>query len=213
MSRVLAILLALAVATGAVAAEPRLTRPQALERLADGDAARRREAIERLADVGKMEDAQALVKELRDKDPQARKLAEATLWKIWSRSGDKKVDALYARGLEQMARGQSGEALATFTRIITMKPAFAEAWNKRATLLYLLGDLEDSLADCDEVLKRNPFHFGALAGYFQIYVALEDYERALGYAQRALAINPNLEGVREGVEAVEERLGRPRQSI
>jgi len=213
MPRILPILLALAFATGAVAAEPRLTRPQALERLGDAEAARRRDAIERLGDVGTMDDAKALVKELRDKDPRARKLAEASLWKIWSRSGDKKVDALYARGLEQMARGQSGEALATFTRIIGIKPGFAEAWNKRATLFFLLGDFEDSLTDCDEVLKRNPLHFGALAGYFQIYVALEDYERALGYAQRALAINPNLEGLREGVEAVEERLGRPRQSI
>jgi tetratricopeptide (TPR) repeat protein len=198
--------------SGAVAADSRLTRSQALQRLSDTDAAKRREAVERLGEVGLMADAAALVAQLRDTDEATRSGAEEALWKIWARSGDKKVDALYQQGLRQMGEGLAQDAVATFSRIIRMKPDFAEAWNKRATLYFLMGEHRKSLADCDEVMKRNPHHFGALAGYFQIYVQLEDFERALKFGRRALAVNPNMEGVRNGVEAIERMLGRNRQA-
>ena len=123
------------------------------------------------------------------------------------------MDALYRLGMQQMSQGLAEDAVATFSRIIKMKPGFAEAWNKRATLYFLMGEHEKSLADCDEVMKRNPYHFGALAGYFQIYVQLEDFERALKYGYRALEINPNMEGVRRGIESIERRTGRARQVI
>jgi len=201
------------VLTSAVAAEPRLTRAQALQRLSDADAARRREAVARLGDVGVMEDAKALVAQLRDTDEETRSGAEESLWKIWARSGDEKVDALYRQGIRQMGEGLAKDAVATFSRIIKMKPGFAEAWNKRATLYFLMGEHEKSLADCHEVMKRNPYHFGALAGYFQIYVQMEDFERALRYGRRALEVNPNMEGVRNGVEAVERMLARNRHVV
>jgi tetratricopeptide (TPR) repeat protein len=76
-----------------------------------------------------------------------------------------------------------------------MAPDFAEGWNKRATLYFLVGDFERSLKDCDEVIKRNPYHFGSLAGYGQIYMRLNEFERAADYFKRALAVNPNLDGV------------------
>jgi tetratricopeptide (TPR) repeat protein len=199
--------------TGAVAAEPKLTRAQALQRLSDADAARRREAVARLGEVGVMADAKALVAQLRDTDEETRSGAEESLWKIWARSGDEKVDVQYRQGIRQMEAGLAKDAVATFSRIIELKPGFAEAWNKRATLYFLMGEHEKSLADCDEVMKRNPYHFGALAGYFQIYVQMEDFERALKYGRRALEVNPNMEGVRTGVEALERMLGRSRQLI
>jgi tetratricopeptide (TPR) repeat protein len=199
--------------TSVVAAEPKLTRAQALQRLSDVDAARRREAVARLGDVGIMADAKALVAQLRDTDEETRSGAEESLWKIWARSGDEKVDTLYRQGIRQMGEGLAQDAVATFSRIIDMKPGFAEAWNKRATLYFLMGEHEKSLADCDEVMKRNPYHFGALAGYFQIYVQLGDLERAHKYGRRALEVNPNMEGVRDGVEAIERMLARKRQMI
>jgi len=55
-------------------------------------------------------------------------------------------------------------ALDFLDRVILMKPDFAEGWNKRATVYYVLGEYAKSLADCDEVMKRNPYHFGALSG-------------------------------------------------
>jgi len=209
----LAATLSVILLTSAVAAEPKLTRAQALQRLSDADAARRREAVARLGEVGVMADAKALVAQLRDTDEETRSGAEESLWKIWARSGDEKVDAQYRQGIRQMEAGLAKDAVATFSRIIKMKPGFAEAWNKRATLYFLMGEHEKSLADCDEVMKRNPYHFGALAGYFQIYVQMEDFERALKYGRRALEVNPNMEGVRTGVEALERMLGRSRQLI
>ena len=83
---------------------------------------------------------------------------------------------------------------------------FTEGWNKRATLYFLVGDLRKSLADCDEVMKRNPYHFGALAGYAQIYVRLEYYDRALEYSRRALKVNPNMDGVRRNIDLIEHLL-------
>jgi tetratricopeptide (TPR) repeat protein len=71
--------------------------------------------------------------------------------------------------------------------------------------------LRKSLADCDEVMKRNPYHFGALAGYAQIYIRLEYYDRALEYSRRALEVNPNLEGVRRNIELLERLLEQRRR--
>ena len=95
-----------------------------------------------------------------------------------------------------------------------MKPEFAEAWNKRATVLYFSGRLRESLADCDEVIKRNPIHFGALAGYGQIYSGLAEAEKALEYFEKALAVNPNLLGVAANVQALRALMSeRQRKSI
>jgi tetratricopeptide (TPR) repeat protein len=79
---------------------------------------------------------------------------------------------------------------------------------------FLMGDYDQSLKDCDETLKRNPNHFGALSGCGAIYAQRDELDRALEYLERALEVNPNLEGVEEGLALVRQRLGsRGRQSI
>lgn len=181
-----------------------LSREQALKQLTNSAAPVRRAALERLAVVGRMQDAGALGKLLSDTDAGARAAAEAALWKVWSRSGDARIDKLYAKGVGQMNSGAADDAIATFGEIIRLKPEFAEAWNKRATVLYFTGRLRESLADCDEVIKRNPNHFGALAGYGQIYTDLADYEKALEYFGKALAVNPNLHGVAVNMRTLRE---------
>jgi tetratricopeptide (TPR) repeat protein len=95
--------------------------------------------------------------------------------------------------------------------VICRQPSFAEGWNKRATVLFMAGDLKQSLADCDEVVKRNPNHFGALAGYGQIYFQLAQYEKAIEYWKRALKVNPNLEGVEMQIKNAEEMLEERRK--
>src|SRR5262247_470075 len=146
------------------------------------------------------------VERLRDADEGVREVAERAIWVLWSRSGNPQVDTLFLQGIDQMTTGQLQEGIATFSRVIELAPAFAEGWNKRATLYFLSGDLQRSLRDCDEVMKRNPNHFGALAGYGQIYMQLADYEKALAYFKRALAINPNLEGVEFQIRVLEHLL-------
>jgi tetratricopeptide (TPR) repeat protein len=90
--------------------------------------------------------------------------------------------------------------------VIKTKPDFAEAWNRRATVHYLAGDFERSIADCGEVLKRNPLHFGALSGMGQIFFQMQDYDRALAWFRRALEVNPNMTGVELNIKGIEELL-------
>jgi len=198
---VLALALALAVPAGAPAqtAAP-LTREQALAGLGRSDVETRRQAAAWMGEVGRMEDVPALVKGLRDPDPVVRALVEHALWQVWSRSGDPEVDALFQEGVAQMTQRDGPAAIATFSRIIEKRPEFAEGWNKRATVYFLMGEYQKSLADCDEVVKRNPSHFGALSGYGQIYLQLNEPERALSYFERALSVNPNLEQVERAIE-------------
>ena len=195
-------LAALVAAPQLAAAE--LTRAEAVAQLGAGDAAARREAATRLGEVGTMPDADALFRALRDPDDETRARAERSIWQVWSRSGRPEVDALYRIGIDAFERGELARAIETFTEVIAMEPGFAEAWNKRATLYFVTGDLRRSLADCDEVLKRNPRHFGALSGYAQIHIRLGNAERALEYARRAYAANPNLEGLPALIEVLEQ---------
>jgi tetratricopeptide (TPR) repeat protein len=189
------------------------SREQALQALSQSDAVMRRDAVSRLAEVGTMADVKLLVNALRDDDGDVRDQAEQAMWRIWSRSGSPEVDRLYQKGVAQMEAGDLQQSIVTFTRIIELKPDFAEGWNKRATLYFLVGELRKSLADCDEVMKRNPYHFGALAGYVQIYVRLEYYDRALDYSRRALLINPNMDGVKRIMEMIEHVLEQRRRQM
>ena len=199
------VLLALAVAlvTPAAraisAAEP--TREEALAALADTrNVDNRRHGAMALAKTGVMADVPKLAAALRDDDPLVRKLAERSMWEVWSRSGDAAVDRLLASGIEQMSAREGELAVQTFTEVIRRRPDFAEGWNKRATVYYLMGEYQKSLADCDEVVKRNPYHFGALSGYGMIYLQLDQPAKALDYFQRALTVNPNLDSINETVE-------------
>ena len=187
-------------------------RERALAALAMRDDVKaRRQGAETLGEFGVMTDVPALTAALRDPDAEVRALAEGSLWLVWSRSGDTAVDQRFLRGVEQMQQQELEDAIETFTDIIARKPEFAEGWNKRATAYYLAGELDRSLADCDEVMKRNPAHFGALSGYGLIYLQLGEPGRALGYFERALAVNPNLAGIAEAVMAIKRFLEQQRQ--
>jgi tetratricopeptide (TPR) repeat protein len=185
-------------------------RAEALAALENVAAERRAEAIAWIATHGRMGDQPLLLKRLRDDEGSVRRLAERGLWVLWSRSGDAAIDRLMDGGGELMQAGRHREAIAVFTEIIRRKPAFAEGWNKRATAYFLAGEYKRSLADCDEVMKRNPSHFGALSGYGQIYFQLEQYDEAVEYWRRALAVNPNLRGLETSIEGAEELLKEKR---
>jgi tetratricopeptide (TPR) repeat protein len=205
------LLAALVVAAPAAGADP--TREEALAALADADDAEtRRMGARALAEHGTMADVPALAGALRDPDPVVRAFAERAMWAVWSRSGDPEIDRLFGRGLAEMRRGEGEAAVETFGEVVRRRPEFAEGWNKRATVYYLLGEYRKSLADCDEVMKRNAYHFGALSGYGMIYLKLDRPARALEYFERALAVNPNLDEVRRTVEALRALLRQRRQN-
>ena len=206
MVGVIGLVAAMAAGAQTPAKNQTLNRAQALKALEQPSADARLSGVQRLADLGTMADADRLVASLRDDDPRVRMEAATSMWQIWSRSGDKAIDALYQRGVQQMEAARFREAAATFSDIIRKKPAFAEAWNKRATTYYLMGEFDRSLKDCEEVMKRNRNHFGALSGYGQIYLILGDFERSLTYFERALKVNPNMIGAESAMKQIQQHL-------
>jgi tetratricopeptide (TPR) repeat protein len=199
------------------AAAPALAESARERALADlgraGDVTVRRSAVRELAESGVMADLPALARTLRDPDPVVRGFVESAMWSVWSRSGDAEVDGLFAIGVEQMSQRQLEAAVQTFSRIIQRRPDFAEGWNKRATVYFMLADYRRSLADCDEVMARNAYHWGALSGYGMIYMQLDQPGRALDYLEKALAVNPNLDQVAQTIEMLKALLLQRRRDM
>jgi tetratricopeptide (TPR) repeat protein len=133
---------------------------------------------------------------------------EAQIWEIWLQSGDAKVDAVMAEGIAALDEADYDTALAAFSDVVAQAPEFAEGWNKRATTLYLMGRLADSIADIGRVLALEPRHFGALSGLGLCNVQLEKDQAALDAFQRALAVDPNSSGVKRNIEELKKRIER-----
>ena len=125
------------------------------------------------------------------------------IWAIWTQSGSDTVDLLMEKGTGAMQQRDFAVALAMFNAIVEIKPDFAEGWNKRATLYYLMGRHEESLADIDRVIKLEPRHFGALSGAGLVNMALEQPEAALEAFKRALDANPHMPSAEARVKALE----------
>jgi len=214
MPRFSALLLAALLALTASAEPPYpeiMTRSAALAALEDPDARIRLAGVVYFGRNGLAADGPLLVKRLSDENPVVRDVAGQAVWLVWGRSGDEETDRLMESGVAEMGAGRYSRAVEFFSKVIGRKPDLAEGWNKRATAWYLAGDMHKSLADCDEVLKRNPQHFGALSGYGLIYLRLEEYGKALEYFRRALAVNPNLASVQDIVRKIEEYLREQRR--
>ena len=212
-SQILALLFAASLGRTAAAQPlfPQLeSRAAALAALENADARLRLAGVVYFGRNGLAPDGPLLVKRLSDENPVVREAAGEAVWLAWSRSGNAQTDRLLESGIAEMNAGRYPQAIAIFSETIKRDPNFAEGWNKRATAYFLAGEMRKSLADCDEVMKRNPQHFGALSGYGQIYARLDEYEKAIEYFQRALAVNPNLTDLRTVIQGLEE-LARDRR--
>ena len=118
---------------------------------------------------------------------------EMKIWNIWStHPTQKKLTQLLAKGSNLMSEGELEAAYKIFSIIIDFAPDWAEGWNKRATVLYLMGRYNDSLNDIDEVLKREGRHFGALSGRGLVQIKLENYEKAIKSYQAVQKIYPSI---------------------
>jgi tetratricopeptide (TPR) repeat protein len=135
---------------------------------------------------------------------------EAQIWDIWSATDREEVNLLMQLGVTAMAREDYATALQLFDKIVEVAPDFAEGWNKRATVLYLIGEFDRSRADVGRTLALEPRHFGALSGLGLIYMAQGQYDKALMAFEQALAINPTMPGPLLYVEQLKKRLqGEP----
>ena len=125
--------------------------------------------------------------------------AAGVLWQMWHRSGDPRLDGLLQEGIEAMQREDLPGADTTFTRLINEAPAFAEGWNKRATVRYMAQDYAAAIAECRETLARNPNHFGALSGQGLCHLMLGQFSEAADLFRRTLAVHPHLGSARDNL--------------
>ncbi|MGH8055887.1 MAG: tetratricopeptide repeat protein [Candidatus Entotheonellia bacterium] len=174
----------------------------ALEVLKRGDPSQKLKALELLARLGDMHVMPPLVQALRDEDADVRQVAQHVMWAIWLRSDNDAIEAAMAEGSRLMEVEQYPEAVEVFSQIITKAPTFAEGYNKRATVYYLMQEFERSIADIQATLELNPVHFGALSGMGLCYLGLEDPRKALEWFERAVAVNPNLDSIQHYIEQI-----------
>ena len=128
------------------------------------------------------------------------------IWDIWLQHDDPQASSLMMRGIGQMNSGDLYGALETYDRLIALQPDFAEAWNKRATIYWQLGQFDASLGDIEEVLKLEPYHFGALSGRGLVYMDRGNYFLARGAFLTLLEVYPAMPGVRQTIQQLEEVL-------
>lgn len=147
-----------------------------------------------------------LVPLLRDPDPVVAQMAEHAMWSVWFRSGTPDANHQVCRGTRAMSRGEIDHAIEHFTRAIDLDPQFAEAYNQRAIAKFLLERFDECVDDCRKAVDLMPFHFGALAGLGHCHAHDGQLAQALKYYEKALAINPHMEDVRQTVDELKERL-------
>ncbi len=135
-------------------------------------------------------------------------VVEQFIWEVWTRAGDDKRDALMARGLRAMNAGDQRSALAAFDVLVEAAPDFAEAWNKRATVHWLLGNHDESVEDIAATLSLEPRHFGALSGLAMIHEAQGRPFEAMEALERVRSIHPHLPRIAERIQQLIDRFGR-----
>jgi tetratricopeptide (TPR) repeat protein len=138
--------------------------------------------------------------------PEAAGAIESRIWDIWAESGDADLDQVFRVGSRAMAIGDTATALKVFDAIVGKAPNFAEGWNKRATVHYMMGDYEASLADIDRTLELEPHHFGALAGLGLVNIGLDRDEAALDAFERVLRVTPQSQSAKHNIEIVKQRI-------
>ena len=140
--------------------------------------------------------------------PQQVRQIEAQIWTRWFDTGSEEMDRMLLAGDRAMSTGRFNQSYAILNGVIELLPDLSEGWNRRATLRYLMGDYEGSIADIGETLKLEPRHFGALSGLGLCNIALGNEEEALVAFERALVHNPHMPGVKQRVQQLRDRLGR-----
>jgi tetratricopeptide (TPR) repeat protein len=128
-------------------------------------------------------------------DPVAIQSLEAAIWEQWIVVPDGPQRELMMRGIAEMQQRQLKQSVETFSKLIEIAPDLSEAWNKRATAHWLLGDFPASLDDICETVKREPRHFGAYSGLGMIRAEMGEYPRAVAAFELAKKYNPHIVGI------------------
>ncbi len=132
-------------------------------------------------------------------------IIEQEIWALWSKHPtNENLTARLEEGSQLVRDQQYIKAKDIFTEVINLDQSWAEAWNKRATVLYLLGEFQKSQDDIDKVLALEPRHFGALAGQGLVNIQLKNYEKAIRSYEKAQEIYPSMRSPKIMIKQIEE---------
>ena len=153
-----------------------------------------------------------LFNDLKIKDKEKSFLIEQKIWNIWSTHPyDKSLTLMLNTGSDLVSENKFYDAIDIFTKVIKLDPNWAEAWNKRATVYYIIGKFQKSQKDIDKVLKLEKRHFGALAGQGLVNIQLQNYEKAIKSYEKAQKIYPAMESPKTMIKEINELIKK--QSI
>jgi tetratricopeptide (TPR) repeat protein len=132
-------------------------------------------------------------------------IVEQEIWKLWStHPTDIKLTARLEEGAQFVRTQQLSKAIEIFTEVIKLDQNWAEAWNKRATVFYMMGKFKQSQEDIDKVLALEARHFGALAGQGLVNIQLKNYEKAILSYQQVKEIYPSMQSPEIMIRRIEE---------
>jgi tetratricopeptide (TPR) repeat protein len=161
--------------------------------------------------IGTMESNAAVAACLRDEQPNLQRLAEDALWAIWFRADREENNQELQRIAKLIVDQEYAKALAGLNALLLRAPGFAEAYNQRAIVYWRWGNFKSSIADCEQVLKLNPYHFGAQAGMAQCYLQLKKPVEALKAFQQTHRIHPSMSGIEDSIDTLEQYLKEQRR--
>jgi tetratricopeptide (TPR) repeat protein len=170
--------------------------------------AARRAAVVSLGLLGSFEQSNAVLgRSLKDSDPAVRGMAEQALWTVWSRADTPENNQLLEQVHNSIRNEQLNQAEAFANRLIQLAPDFAEAYNQRAIIYFHQGRFAESVQDCKQVLRRNPYHFGAISGMAQCQLKLNRPREALKTLRQGLKLQPYSNSIREFIRELETQIG------
>ena len=139
-------------------------------------------------------------------DKQVIRSTENQIWDIWFAHPNSDVERLMQIGVQRMNANRQSEAMIIFSQLVENFPDYAEAWNRRATLHYILGNYQESIDDIERVLSLEPRHFGALSGLGLVYLQLDQLRKAKEAFEDLIEVHPNSPNARENLRRVNEDL-------
>ena len=139
-------------------------------------------------------------------DKQIIRSTENQIWEIWFAHPNSDVERLMQIGVQRMNADRQSEAMIIFSELVENFPNYAEAWNRRATLHYILGNYQESISDIEKVLSLEPRHFGALSGLGLVYLQLDQLSKAKRAFEDLIEVHPNSPNAKENLRRVNEEL-------
>tara|TARA_Y100000766_G_C18814346_1_gene559662 strand:- start:134 stop:682 length:549 start_codon:yes stop_codon:yes gene_type:complete len=137
-------------------------------------------------------------------DRQVIRSTENQIWEIWFAHPNSDVERLMQIGVQRMNNNRQSEAMIIFNQLVENFPNYAEAWNRRATLHYIVGNYQESINDIERVLALEPRHFGALSGLGLVYLQLDQLSKAKQAFEDLIEVHPNSPNARENLKRVNE---------